>query len=935
MIVAAILLILVLVQSVQAAETYGYVTQWGSFGNGTGQFKSPFGVAVDTAYNVYVSDYAIDLNRIQKFNSNGGYITQWGSPGNMNGEFDGPDGIAVNSTGNVYVVDHNNDRVQVFNSSGGYIRQWSGFSNPNGIAINSSRYVYVSDANINRIKIYSPLGMYLGYWGSTGSEDGNFTLPYGVAIDTADNVYVTDYSLNRTQKFTRDGTFITKWGSPGSGDSQFINPRHIAVDTAGNVYVVDSGNNRIQKFDSSGGYLTQWGTAGSGDGQFNVPGGIAVDAGGNVYVSDIGNDRIQKFISLDVTGCRAIYLPGDYILKNDILNSNATKCINISSSNVTFDGNGYTIDGTDTSSTTGIYAYNSLKTLQNVNIRNVTLTDWTSGLIYWNVESSRIENTTANSNGLGIDIYSGTDGLKLVNNNASLNTNGFVIGSAYADIDHNTAIGNTNYGIAITSNQNNFIHENTISGVPYIGILIMTGNNRIANNTITGLGNWGGIKLSGTFTQNNSIVNNSISKFLNPIFIDSASNNTIFNNYFNNTHDGVYFDNTIYSNTWNTTKTAGTNIIGGSYFGGNYWGNTSGTGFSQTCTDANSDGICDSPYPIASGNIDNFPLTNKTAPVIPAPVAAFSGTPLSGTAPLQVSFTNLSSNNPTGWAWFFGDETYTGPWTQVNASAGWEAREGHSTVVMPDGSILLMGGLDLWGNYMNDTWRSTNNGATWTQMNASAGWSGRFAHSSVAMPDGSIVLMGGYDGSSNVTNDVWRSTDTGATWTEVNASAGWSARFGHTSVPMPNGSIVLMGGADNNYNYQNDVWRSTDNGATWTQVNASAGWARFTHSSVITPDGSIVLMGGTGSGPCVNDTWRSTDYGNTWTQVNASGGWIGRQQPSSVVLPDGSILLMGGNELSEFYNDVWRSTDTGATWTLVNTSAGWSAQIRSQQRSNA
>ena len=65
---------------------------------------------------------------------------------------------------------------------------------------------------------------------------------------------------------------------------------------------------------------------------------------------------------------------------------------------------------------------------------------------------------------------------------------------------------------------------------------------------------------------------------------------------------------------------------------------------------------------------------------------------------------------------------------------------------MPDGSIVLMGGYDS-GSPKNDTWRSTDNGATWTQVNASAGWSARYAHSSVAMPDGSIVLMGGYDGS--------------------------------------------------------------------------------------------------------------------------------------------------------------------------------------------
>lgn len=35
----------------------------------------------------------------------------------------------------------------------------------------------------------------------------------------------------------------------------------------------------------------------------------------------------------------------------------------------------------------------------------------------------------------------------------------------------------------------------------------------------------------------------------------------------------------------------------------------------------------------------------------PAPVAAFSGTPLSGTSPLSVTFTDASTNTPTSWLW--------------------------------------------------------------------------------------------------------------------------------------------------------------------------------------------------------------------------------------------------------------------------------------------
>jgi hypothetical protein len=305
--------------------------------------------------------------------------------------------------------------------------------------------------------------------------------------------------------------------------------------------------------------------------------------------------------------------------------------------------------------------------------------------------------------------------------------------------------------------------------------------------------------------------------------------------------------------------------------------------------------------------------------------ANFSAKITTGSAPLTVKFTDKSTGSPTGWAWFFGDENYKEPWTQVNASAGWSARLGLSSVVLPDGSIVITGG----SGYTSDTWRSTDNGATWTLVNASSGWSGRVAHSSVALPDGSIVLMGGYGVS--MKNDVWRSTDKGATWTQVNKSAGWSPRYCHSSVVMPDGSIILMGGGDSNTIFWNDVWRSTDKGTTWTQMTPHAGWsARQTHSSVVLPDGSIVLMGGwTSSSGYKHDAWRSTDKGATWTRQTSDTEWLERAGFSSEVMPDGKIVLMGGYDGSSIYNDTWLSKDKGATWTQVSASAGGAGYLYS------
>ncbi|BBL69025.1 sialidase family protein [Methanoculleus chikugoensis] len=205
-----------------------------------------------------------------------------------------------------------------------------------------------------------------------------------------------------------------------------------------------------------------------------------------------------------------------------------------------------------------------------------------------------------------------------------------------------------------------------------------------------------------------------------------------------------------------------------------------------------------------------------------APEAAFSGTPTTGAAPLAVQFTDQSNSSPTGWAWFFGDETYTGSWTEQNASSGWMGRNWHSSVVLPDGSILVMGGAAGFSGYQNDTWRSEDNGATWTPMNMSSGWSRRGDHSSVALPDGSVLVMGGAD-LTGCMNDTWRSTDGGATWTPMNMSSGWTARAGSTAVTLPDGSIILMGGCDADYTPLDDTWRSDDNGTTWTNITPPDG----------------------------------------------------------------------------------------------------------------
>ena len=66
--------------------------------------------------------------------------------------------------------------------------------------------------------------------------------------------------------------------------------------------------------------------------------------------------------------------------------------------------------------------------------------------------------------------------------------------------------------------------------------------------------------------------------------------------------------------------------------------------------------------------------------------------------------------------------------------------------------------------------------------------------------------------------------DTGEEWDPIQPHSGyWSARYGHTAVSH-DGYLWVMGGATGSGSYRNDVWKSAD-GVSWTQVTASAGWS--------------------------------------------------------------------------------------------------------------
>jgi photosystem II stability/assembly factor-like uncharacterized protein len=152
-------------------------------------------------------------------------------------------------------------------------------------------------------------------------------------------------------------------------------------------------------------------------------------------------------------------------------------------------------------------------------------------------------------------------------------------------------------------------------------------------------------------------------------------------------------------------------------------------------------------------------------------------------------------------------------------------------------------------------------------------------------------------------NDIWRSTDSGDTWTQItNVSSGtieWMEYGG--------GSIWVICAAA-------QILRSTDDGLTWTARLNTTQNAMVACYSVV--DGNWIAHERGTSGSSVDGKfWRSTDNGDTWNDVTPIGTTL-----------DGVTILRPSSEDGNWYiafqtgstdGRVYKSSDGGATWVLM------------------
>ena len=229
------------------------------------------------------------------------------------------------------------------------------------------------------------------------------------------------------------------------------------------------------------------------------------------------------------------------------------------------------------------------------------------------------------------------------------------------------------------------------------------------------------------------------------------------------------------------------------------------------------------------------------------------------------------------------------------------------------------------GTPLGGIWKTTSAGVTWFPIFDQEKSVDSVGAVQVAPSNPDIVYAGAGDPiQGSLGNGMWKSTDAGKTWQHIGLED--TVKICSIVVDPADPSLVLVSALGDTTRHGGGIYRSTDGGQTWTNVLKPADYdgARELQYAYDNPSVMLAATQGTGGGggggggagrgakskpPLV---FKSTDEGKTWTQIKIPP-FSGRVAVAVAMHTKGQRMYIVGNAI-EHGSGLYRSDDGGATW---------------------
>ena len=316
--------------------------------------------------------------------------------------------------------------------------------------------------------------------------------------------------------------------------------------------------------------------------------------------------------------------------------------------------------------------------------------------------------------------------------------------------------------------------------------------------------------------------------------------------------------------------------------------------------------------------VDDIAVADPAATMIIT--ANFNAAPQSGTAPLTVTFTNLSTPTTaiTGYLWHFGDSdsSFILPPSSLTPTHIY-TQPGVYTVTLTAGNGVVTATLTRT-HYITVTAAERHWNLITPTTSVSLPIVGEHAltYNPVA---GQVVLYGGNAAGWPYEDATWEFD--GSAWLTVTTAVAPEARYGAQLGYVPGQGVLLFGGSDETDAALNRTWVYTN--AAWTPLAVSGPLSRTYHSLATAPDGTVYLFGGNDSEAYFNDLWQF-ENGN-WSEITVSGDPPTARTLAALTYDTANerLLLFGGRTVSgTLLADLWAFDLATTTWQLLDDGGG-------------